>query len=98
MTEIVQAKIGSTVVATLWLTGGQACPSEPQIQSVVVPMATVNAAINANGGTLVVSLETSGLVSVKECPSSSAELDAEYIGDLPLPDCLANGVWDVCDI
>jgi formylglycine-generating enzyme required for sulfatase activity len=96
--EFVQASVGGTVVATLWITDGQACPGDPQIQTVIVPMATVNAAIDANSGDLAVSLEASGVVGVKECPDSFAFVAIDYVGDLAPADCLGNGRWDGCDI
>lgn len=98
VTEVVQAKVGDTVVATLWLTGGQACPEEPQELIVIVPMTTINSALDAGGGELTISLDSSGAVSVKECPNSFAAMLVEYIGDVLPPDCLATGVWDGCDI
>jgi len=94
--EFVQAYVNGTVVATLWITDGQACPGDPQVQTVIVPMATVNAAIDANGGYLVVSLGMSGVVGVEECPDSSAFVAIDYIGDLAPADCLGNGTWDGC--
>ena len=96
--EAIQAKVGSTVVATLWITGGQACPAEPQTQTVIVPMATVNAAIDANGGDLVVTIQSIGPVGVKECPDSFAFVAIDYVGDLAPADCLGNGTWDGCDL
>jgi formylglycine-generating enzyme required for sulfatase activity len=96
--EFVQAFVGDMVVATLWVSGGQACLSDPQMQTVMVPMATVNAAIDANGGDLVVSLEASGVVGEKECPDSFSFVAIDYVGDLAAADCLGNGVWDGCEI
>ena len=94
--EFVTVKVGATVVASLWVSGGQACPSTPQMQMVMVPLATFNAAIVK--GNLTISLEPSGLVSPKECPGSSAWLDVEYVSDVSLADCNGNLVWDVCEI
>ena len=94
--EFVTVRVGGTVVATLWVAGGQACPSEPQMQTVMVPLATFNAAIVV--GSLTIALEPSGLVSPKECPGSSAWLDVEYVSDVSLADCNGNLVWDVCEI
>ena len=94
--EFVTVKVGGTVVASLWVSGGQACPATPQVQTLIVPLATFNAAI-ANGA-LTISLEPSALVSPKECPGSSAWLDVEYVSDVSLADCNGNLVWDVCEI
>jgi len=96
--EFVQVYVADSVVASLWLTDGASCPGAPQMQTVIVPMATVNAAIDANGGDLVVSLVASGVVGVKECPDSFAFVAIDYVGDLAPADCLGNGTWDGCDI
>ena len=98
ISEAVQAKLNGIVVATLWITGGQACPTEPQTQIVMVPMATVNAAIGANGGNLVITIQSIGPVGVKECPDSFAFVAIDYVGDLAPADCFGNGTWDGCDI
>ncbi len=94
--EFVQARIGGSVVATLWITGGQACPASLQTQTVIAPAATFNAGIG--GGGLVMSLETSAPVGLKDCPTSFASLEVGYVGTAAAPDCLGNGVWDACDL
>jgi len=94
--KFVQVKVGGTLVSTLWVVGGAACPATPSVASLIVPAATFNAA--AAKGVVVITVEASGAVSAAACGNSVAGFVLHFLADRAVPDCLGNGLWDGCDI
>ena len=100
-TEFARLTIGSgatavEVASTLFQNNGIDCPASPQVAVVVVPAAIWNAALDASGDTMTVTLLGSPLVDPAQCAQGQCRVTAAYLA--ARPDCDGDGIADSCEL
>jgi serine/threonine protein kinase len=94
VSEFVTVKADGATLATLFGIDGQDCPATPQVRTITIPAAQFNGFLA--DGSVTIELVPSSLVSVKECPSSTARVRLTYPEQIV--DCDGDGQSDACQI
>ncbi len=95
-TSFVEVRVGDSLVGTLWVADGVACPSTPEVAILAIAPDTLNEAlINSS---LSIELRPIGLSSGPPCEATTARVRVWFVSTRAPEDCLSNGVWDGCDI
>jgi len=94
VSEFVTVTADGTVLGTFFGIDGADCPAEAATRTIELSPEQFNAL--AADGSIEVSVTASNLVSLKECPSSFAQVSLQYAG--AIPDCNGNGLDDLCEI
>ncbi len=94
VSEFVTVRADGATLGTLFGIDGQDCPSSPQVRTVTIPAAQFNGLVA--DGSVTIELVPSSLVSVKECPSSTALVRLTYPEQIV--DCDGDGQSDACQI
>ena len=97
LAESIDVFLNGQNLGTLWQTGGNDCPTEPDTAQLTVDPQTYNDLLDAGGGDAVFEMVASSAVNSGLCTDSYITILIEYQPSTAV-DCDANGVPDICDL
>jgi len=93
-TEFATVRLNGAPLATIFVAGGNDCPTTPDTVSLTIPMAQFNQALAA--GSVTIQIDASIGVSGSQCPLGRTTLQLAYSAEML--DCNGNSVNDACEI
>lgn len=93
--EWFELSLNDTIIDYVFVTGGEACATSDQVETVLINKALWNSLVEENGN-VSLKLKATQNVSSTECPNSRAKLQASWLSDFS--DCNGNGTPDLCEL